>query len=121
MHMTRVAIEYRHLAPDPRSSYKQLRIKGRRIFARTIYGQHVNHEDPRTIEELAGDFELPIEAVKEAIAYCRSNPPEIEEDFRIDQALAEASGTADPNYRLHPRVHPLSPPERSQIKRAARS
>ncbi len=119
--MTRAATEYRYLAPDPHSSYKQLRIKGRRIFARTIYGQHVNFEEPRTVEQLAKDFNLPVEAVKEAIAYCQSNPAEIEEDFRMDEALAKASGTADPNYRFNPKVRPLSPEQRAQIKRSARS
>jgi len=119
--MSRAATEYQYLAPDPRSAYKQLRIKGRRIFARTIYGQYVNAEQPRSIEELARDFHIPIEAVKEAIAYCQSNPPEIEEDFRLDEALAQASGTADPNYRFNPKVRPLSPQDYARIRRSVRS
>src|SRR5687767_6795606 len=44
-----------YLERDPPSSYKQLSIKGRRIKARTLYGQHVNAEHPRTVEELAGE------------------------------------------------------------------
>ena len=71
-------------------------------MARTIYGQHVNREDPRSVEQLAKDFNLPLEAVREAIAYCQSNPPEIEDDFRMDEALAQAAGMDDPNYRFHP-------------------
>lgn len=118
--MSRAAVQYSYLAPDPHSAYKQLRIKGRRIFARTIYGQHVNAEEPRSVEELAKDFNLPIEAVKEAIAYCQSNPPEIEEDFRMDEALAEASGMNDPNYKYHPHPRRLSPEEYARIRRGGR-
>ena len=37
-------------------------------------------------EEIASEFNLPVEAVKEAIAYCQSNPSEIAEDFARDEA-----------------------------------
>src|SRR4051812_29474527 len=78
--------QWQYLERDPKSSYKQLSIKGRRIKARTLYGQYVNAEEPRTTEQLAADFNLPLAAVEEAIAYCRSNPPEIEADFRREEA-----------------------------------
>lgn len=119
--MIPASTQYRFLAPDPRSAYKQLRIRGRKIFARTIYGQHVNSEEPRTVEELARDFNLPVEAVEEAIAYCKSNPPEIEEDFRMDEALAKAAGMDDPNYRFHPQPKRMSPQEFSRARKGARS
>lgn len=54
-----------------------------------------------TPEEIAADRGL-LEAVKEAIAYCESNPPEVEEDYRREEALAEAIGENDPNYKYHP-------------------
>ena len=115
--MTRASTQYRFLAADPRSAYKQLRICGRKIFARTIYGQHVNSEEPRTVEELARDFNLPVEAVEEAIAYCRTNPPEVQEDFRREEALAKAAGMDDPDYRFHPQPRPISPEEYARIRR----
>lgn len=118
--MPRAATDYHFLAPDPRSAYKQFRIKGRRIFARTIYGQHVNNEEPRTVEQLAQDFNVPIEAVQEAIAYCQSNPPEIDEDFRMDEALAKATGMDDPNYRFHPQPRQLSAAEYDRIRQGTR-
>ena len=34
-----------------------------------------------TPEQIAQDYNLPIEAVHEAIAYCASNPPELAEDY----------------------------------------
>ena len=107
---------YRYLELNPRSSYRQLFIKGRRLTARDLYGQHVN-EEPRSVAQLAADYDLPIEAVEEAIAYCRTNPPEIELDFRYDEAIAAASGMNDPGYKLHGKPKPISPEQRARIRR----
>jgi uncharacterized protein (DUF433 family) len=105
------------LERDPKSSYKQLSIKGRRIRARTLYGQHVRAEEPRSAEQIAADYGLPLAAVEEAIAYCRSNPPEIEEDFRRDEAIMEATGMNEPGYKWHGKPRPLSDEDRARIDR----
>jgi uncharacterized protein (DUF433 family) len=73
--MSTVETKYQHLAPNPRSSYRQLFLKGRRIRAWVIYCDHVAQD--MTAEEIAADRDLPVEAVREAIAYCASNPPEV--------------------------------------------
>ena len=65
---------YKYLVRKTKSAYKQLFIKDRWVAARTFYGQSVG-EDARTPEELAGDYDLPLEAALEAIAYCQSTPP----------------------------------------------
>src|SRR5207302_7607063 len=65
---------YKYLARKPKSVYKQLFIKDRWISARTLYGKHVREEAPMTLEEIATDYDLPLEAVREAIAYGESNP-----------------------------------------------
>ncbi|HEV2296128.1 MAG TPA: hypothetical protein VGR35_19950 [Tepidisphaeraceae bacterium] len=52
----------------------------------------MNDEEPRTVEQLAEDYNLAPEAVEEAIACCWTNPPEIELDWRYDEAIAEAAG-----------------------------
>ena len=83
---------YHHLEPRPQSAYKQLFIKGTRIQARLIYGLYASSEDPWTPEFIAEQYQLPIEAIKEAIAYCQSNPPEIAEDQRREEILMEAMG-----------------------------
>jgi uncharacterized protein (DUF433 family) len=44
----------------------------------------MNEKEPRTQEQLAEDFDLPLEAVREAIEYCRTDPPEFREDKRKD-------------------------------------
>lgn len=78
--------EWKWLERDPKSSLKQLSIKDRRIRARTLYGLTVG-EDAMTPEEVAESYNLPIEAVREAIEYCQSDPPEIREDFEEEERL----------------------------------
>jgi uncharacterized protein (DUF433 family) len=106
-----------YLARKPGSNYRQLFIKGRNISARTLYGQYLDGEDGpgRTPEQLAEDFNLPLEAVCEAIAYCESNPPEIRADWEMEEALMEATGMNDPNYKYNPSPRLLSPEERHRI------
>src|SRR5437773_3721731 len=109
--------QYKYLTRKPKSVYKQLFIKDRWVSARTLYGRYVSEEMAMTPAEIAADYELPLEAVLEAIAYCESNPPEIAQDFARDEALMEATGMNDPNYKYHPQPKELSPQERTRINR----
>ena len=109
--------QYKYLARKPKSVYKQLFIKDRWVSARTLYGRYVSEEMAMTPAEIAADYELPLEAVLEAIAYCESNPPEIAQDFARDEALMEATGMNDPTYKYHPQPKVLSPQERARINR----
>src|SRR5947207_3221138 len=102
---------WRHLVPNPKSNYKQLFIKGTRIRARILYGQYMSAEEPMTPEEIAADYNLPLEAVKEAIAYCLTNPPEIQEDFEREERKMEATGMNDPDYKYGGKYRVLSPQE----------
>ena len=65
-------------AANPKSAYKQLFVKGTRIRAEVLYGMMVDGDppDPTTPEEIAADMNLPVEAVREAIAYCEADPLE---------------------------------------------
>ncbi len=105
-----------HLASNPSSAYKQLFIKGTRIRARVLYGLYMNAEESMTPEEIAADYGLPLEAVKEAIAYCQTNPPEIEEDFRREEARMEATGMNDPNYKFHGKPKLLTAQEIARLE-----
>lgn len=106
---------WRYLEHDPKSKYRQLSIKGRRIKARTLYGLYASREEPRTVEQIAADYGLPIEAVAEAIAYCQSDPPEIRADLRREEAILRAKGILDAGYKEngHPRV--LTPEDRAAL------
>ena len=108
--------KYKYLARKPKSFYKQLFIKDRWISARTLYGMHVNEEMPMTVEEIAADYDLPREAVQEAIAYCESNPPEIAEDYAREEAIMEASGMNDPDYKYHPQPKFLTAQEMARLR-----
>jgi uncharacterized protein (DUF433 family) len=95
--------QWKYLSPNPKSNYKQLFIKGTRIRAEVIYGWTVDGSEPVTAEEVASRYGLPLEAVREAIAYCQSNPPEIVEDHRREEARLRATGMLDPAYDGRPR------------------
>src|SRR5713226_8834395 len=112
--MTTPSRTWVHLERDPKSSYKQLSIKGRRIKARTLYGL-TQGEEAMTPEEIAVDRDLPLEAVLEAIAYCESNPPEIREDFEREEASMEAMGMNDPSYKLHGKPKLLTAQELARV------
>ncbi|HEY1860169.1 MAG TPA: hypothetical protein VGG61_07435 [Gemmataceae bacterium] len=105
-----------YLERDPKSSYQQLSIKGRRIKARTLYGL-TQGEEAMTPEEVAADRDLPLEAVLEAIAYCETNPPEIREDFEREERLDEAMGFNDPEYKRTGKTRLLTAQELARIRR----
>lgn len=113
--MSTQATTYRHLAPRPESSYRQLFIKGTRIRAEIFYGYHINAEDPWTAQEIADDYGLPLEAVEEAIAYCRGAPPEVAEDRAREHRLLEAMGTLEPGYKYRPYPKRLSAQELARL------
>jgi uncharacterized protein (DUF433 family) len=117
--MASVSIQYQYLAPNPKSSYKQFFVKGTRLRARVLYGSYMSAEEPRSIDAIAADYKLPVEAVKEAVAYCESNPPELLEDYRREAALVEASGLRgrDRNDRSAPKH--IAPEEIARIRREA--
>ena len=108
---------YKYLARKPKSVYKQLFIKERWVSARTLYGLYVNEEMPMTPEEIAADYNLPLEAVQEAIAYCESNPPEIAQDYAREEALMQATGMNHPDYKFHPQPKLLTPQEMARLNR----
>src|SRR5262245_23872859 len=108
---------FKYLVRKPRSVYKQLFVKDRWIAARTLYGKYVNEDEPMSVEEIAADYDLPIEAVREAIAYCESNPPEIAGDLARDEALMKAVGITDPDYKKNPSPRLLSSQEMARLNR----
>lgn len=109
------SITWQHLAPNPNSCYKQLFVKGTRIRARVLYGMFMSAEEPMTPDEIAAEFELPLEAVKEAIAYCQTNPAEIGQDFEREERLIQASGMNDPEYKDGGKFKIVPPEEVARI------
>ncbi len=108
---------YLHLAPNPKSSYRQLFIKGTRIRARVLYGWYAC-EEPMSPEGIAREFNVPVDAVREAIAYCESNPPELLADYAREEALSQAAGMNEPGYKFHPTPRLLDPQLIARINRS---
>lgn len=106
---------WRYLAPNPKSAYRQLFVKGTRIRARILYGLFMSATEPMTPADIAADYNLPLDAVNEAIAYCQSNPPEIAEDFQREDRLMEASGMNEPDYPCGGKFKAVPPSEVARI------
>lgn len=115
--MATVETKYEYLERDPNSSYKQLFVKGRRLRALALYRAYASTEEPQTIEEVADNFSVPVEAVREAIAYCEADPIEIRRDFALEEALLDARGMNDPNYKWKPTPRRLTAQESTLIQR----
>jgi uncharacterized protein (DUF433 family) len=121
------AVTYQYLERRPQSVYRQLFIKGTGIMAEVIYRActaldelHTTDDpDPRTPDQVAQDYGLPIQAVLEAIDYCRTYPPEIAADRAREDRVADASGMNHPNYKHNPRAYyrPLSPQQWAELSR----
>ena len=77
-------VQYRYLESRPRSHYRQLWVKGRHMRAEVLYRLTLG-EEPRTPEEIAHDYALPVEAVHEAIDYAVHNR-ELLETERVREA-----------------------------------
>ncbi len=95
--------DYKFLEPHTGSRFRQLFIKGRRTPAEVVY-RAATGEDARSPEEVARDFELPLEAVLEAIDYCTHNEDllrrEREEELaRIRVYEAKYPPVLPPDYR----------------------
>ncbi len=74
-----------------------------------------------TPEEVAENYDVPLEVVKEATEYCESKPIEIEQDYRYQELISEASGLNHPDYKYNPKKYYRVVPaeERARIYREA--
>ena len=90
-------IPYVHLAPREGSRYRQLFVKGRNLRAETLYRATVGPE-LRTPEDVARDYDVPVEAVQEAIQYCLGNASLLQGEREEDWAESRSRGldTASP-------------------------
>jgi uncharacterized protein (DUF433 family) len=81
--------QYPHLEARPGSNYRQLWLKGRRIRAAVFY-EEIYGPEPRTPEELARDYEIPLEVILEALDYSTRNLPLIEQERERESARIRA-------------------------------
>jgi uncharacterized protein (DUF433 family) len=88
---TKIETQYEHLEPRPGSNYRQLWLKGRRIRADVVH-EGIQGPDPRSPEEFARDYQVPLPAVLEALDYVARNLPLIEHDRDHEATRLRARG-----------------------------
>jgi hypothetical protein len=82
--------QYLFLKPKRGSRYRQLFVNGR-IKAEILYRETVGRE-PLTPEAVAAEYDVPLEAVAEAIHYCEHNPQVLDEDRAREAATIKQHG-----------------------------
>jgi uncharacterized protein (DUF433 family) len=89
--------QYKYLGPWRGSNYRQFFYKDRKIRAETLYRETVGLE-PRTPEEVAQDFDVPVEAVYEAIHYCTHNEDLLRQERERELENIRKRGLDKPPY-----------------------
>jgi uncharacterized protein (DUF433 family) len=87
--------QYQHLEPRPGSNYRSLFLKGRRIRT-VVVDEAIRGPDPFTPEEFARDYQVPLEAVLDALDYVAKNRPLIEQERDREASRLRARGLLDP-------------------------
>jgi uncharacterized protein (DUF433 family) len=86
---------YQHLEPRPGSNYRQWFLKGRRIRA-AVVDEAIHGPDPFTPEEFAREYQVPLEAVLEALDYVARHRVLIEQERDREAADIRARGLDRP-------------------------
>ena len=92
---TEIQTQYQHLESRPGSNYRQPFLKGRRIRA-AVVDEAIHGPDPRTPEEFAVDYRVPLEAVLEALDYVARNKALIEQERDREAANLRARSLLGP-------------------------
>lgn len=83
-------VRYKYLQPKRGSHYQQLAVNGR-IRAEILYRETVGPE-ALSPEQVAQEYNLPVEAVREAIHYCEHNRELLDAERAREQVTIEARG-----------------------------
>jgi uncharacterized protein (DUF433 family) len=92
--MSQTEKHYKHLEARPGSNYRTLWIKGRRIRA-TVVDEVIHGPDPCSPEEYAENFQVPLEAVLEALDYVAHNQELIQQERQHEVDRLRARGLID--------------------------
>ena len=84
-------VQYEFLESRARSNYKQLWVKGRHMRAEVLYRYTVGPE-LESPEQVAKEYDLPVEAVLEAIDYCGKNQDLLDAERSREAASIRARG-----------------------------
>ncbi len=82
--------QWQYLESRPSSWRKQLYLKGRKLTAFTVWSDMIANED--TIDETAENWDLPLEAIREAIEYCETNQELLKSEAEEERRYLEERG-----------------------------
>jgi hypothetical protein len=86
---------YKWLGSKRGSLYHQYFVKDRGIRALTLYKATLE-PDAMTPEEVAADWDVPVEAVLESIEYCKNNQHVLQRDWDEEEESIRAQGLDKP-------------------------
>jgi hypothetical protein len=82
-------LDYKYLKPKRGSRYKQLFFG--RIRAEVLYRETIGPE-PLTPSEVAREYDVPVEAVNEAIDYCTKNKELLDAERAREESAIKSAG-----------------------------
>ena len=80
-----------HRAPREGSGYQQYFVKGRNLRAETLFRATVGPE-PMAPDDVARDYDVPVEAVREAVHYCVRTAALLQREREEDWADSQSRG-----------------------------
>ena len=82
--------EWKWLTSRPHAWRRQKHLKGRKLLASVVWRSMLAND--LSVEEAAEDWDLPVEAVREAVAWCEANRELIAAEAAEDRRAAVESG-----------------------------
>ena len=94
---------YKHLGPRRGSLYRQFFIKDTRIRAQSIYCWSIPPES-MSPEDIAWNYDLPLEVVLECIKYCEENRELLRQESKEEEESLARNRAQDPvHYPVPPK------------------
>ncbi len=90
--LEQVPASWTYLCERPHPWRRQLYIKGRKLLASNVWNDMVAND--LTVEEVAADRDLPVQAVLEAVRYCEQTLELIKMEAQEEETRLVASGIA---------------------------
>jgi hypothetical protein len=90
---------YQYLGPKPGSLYRQYFVKGKGVRALSLY-HDTQEPDAMTPAEVAANWDVPVEAVYEAIDYCQKHTDVIREDWEEEEKIIKERGWDKPPLEI---------------------
>jgi uncharacterized protein (DUF433 family) len=86
---------YKYIGRRYGSRYRQFFINDTKHRAENMWAETLG-DDARTPEQVAADFEVPVDAVYECIHYCENNPDVLQQDYEMEQETLRNAGLLMP-------------------------